>query len=61
MTILLSLGIPASNTTAMLIAAFMIHGLQPALAVQSEARHHLRDLVAMLVTNIFLVVLSIVG
>ncbi|MCK7515854.1 MAG: tripartite tricarboxylate transporter permease [Desulfobacterales bacterium] len=29
MTILLSLGSPGSNTTAMMIAAFMIHGMQP--------------------------------
>jgi len=62
MTILLSLGIPASNTTAMLIAAFMIHGLQPGPLLYSQRPELIFGIfVAMLVTNIFLVALSIVG
>jgi len=62
MTILLSLGIPASNTTAMLIAAFMIHGLQPGPLLYSQRPDIIFGIfVAMLVSNIFLVALSIVG
>jgi putative tricarboxylic transport membrane protein len=62
MTILLSLGIPASNTTAMLIAAFMIHGLQPGPLLFSQRPDIIYGIfVAMLLTNIFLVALSVVG
>jgi putative tricarboxylic transport membrane protein len=62
MTILLSLGIPASNTTAMLIAAFMIHGLQPGPLLYSQRPDIIYGIfVAMLVTNLFLVALSVVG
>ena len=62
MTILLSLGIPASNTTAMLIAAFMIHGLQPGPLLYTQRPDIIYGIfVAMLVTNLFLVVLSVVG
>ncbi len=62
MTILLSLGIPASNTTAMLIAAFMIHGLQPGPLLYSQRPDIIYGIfVAMLLTNLFLVALSVVG
>jgi putative tricarboxylic transport membrane protein len=62
MTILLSLGIPASNTSAMLIAAFMIHGLQPGPLLFSQRPDIIYGIfVAMLLTNIFLVGLSIIG
>ncbi len=45
MTILLALGLPGGNTTAMLIAAFMIHGMQPGpMLLRLPAGHHLRDL-----------------
>ncbi len=62
MTILLSLGIPASNTTAMLIAAFMIHGLQPGPLLFGQRPDIIYGIfVAMLLTNIFLVGLSVIG
>jgi len=62
LTILLSLGIPASNTTAMLIAAFMIHGLQPGPLLLTQRPDIIYGIfVAMLLTNIFLVALSVIG
>lgn len=62
MTILLSLGIPASNTAAMLIAAFMIHGLQPGPLLFVQRPDIIYGIfVAMLLTNIFLVVSSVIG
>ena len=62
MTILLALGIPASNTTAMLIAAFMIHGLQPGPLLYSQRPDVIYGIfIAMLLTNIFLVGLSVIG
>jgi putative tricarboxylic transport membrane protein len=62
MTILLSLGIPGSNTTAMLIAAFMIHGLQPGpLLLQQRPDIVYGIFVAMLMANIFLLGLTIIG
>jgi putative tricarboxylic transport membrane protein len=62
MTILLSLGIPGSNTTAMLVAAFMIHGLQPGpLLLTSRPDIIYGIFVAMLLANIFLLGLTIGG
>jgi putative tricarboxylic transport membrane protein len=62
MTTLLALGIPGSNTTAMLIGAFMIHGLQPGPLLLSQRPDVVYGIfVAMLLTNIFLVALSVVG
>lgn len=62
MTILLSLGIPGSNTTAMLIAAFMIHGLQPGpLLLSSRPDIVYGIFVAMLASNLFLLVLTILA
>jgi len=58
MTILLSLGIPGSNTTAMLVAAFMIHGMQPGpllLSTRPEVVYGI--FVSMLLTNLLLLVL----
>jgi len=62
MTILLSLGIPGSNTTAMLIAAFMIHGLQPGpLLLSSRPDIVYGIFVAMLTSNLFLLLLTILA
>lgn len=62
MTILLSLGIPGSNTTAMLIAAFMIHGLQPGPLLLSQKPEIVYGIfVAMLMANLFLLGLTILG
>ena len=62
MTILLSLGIPGSNTTAMLIAAFMIHGLQPGPLLLTQRPDIIYGIfVAMLMANIFLLGLTIIG
>ena len=59
MTILLSLGLPGSNTTAMMIAAFMIHGLQPGpLLLSSRPDVVYGIFVAMLASNLFLLVLT---
>lgn len=58
MTILLSLGIPGSNTTAMLLAAFMIHGMQPGPLLLSTRPDILYGIfVAMILTNLLLLVL----
>lgn len=62
MTILLSLGLPGSNTTAMMIAAFMIHGMQPGpLLLSSRPEIVYGIFVAMLLSNLFLLVLTIMG
>jgi len=62
MTTLLALGIPGSNTTAMLVAAFMIHGLQPGPLLLTQRPDIIYGIfVAMLLTNIFLVALSVIG
>lgn len=62
MTILLSLGIPGSNTTAMLIAAFMIHGLQPGPLLLTQRPDIIYGIfVAMLMANVFLLGLTVVG
>ncbi len=62
MTILLSLGIPGSNTTAMLIAAFLIHGMQPGpLLLVTKPDIVYGIFVAMLMANIFLLGLTIIG
>jgi putative tricarboxylic transport membrane protein len=62
MTILLSLGIPGSNTTAMMIAAFMIHGLQPGPLLLSARPDVVYGIfVAMLVANVFLLGLTILA
>jgi len=62
MTILLSLGLPGSNTTAMIIAAFMIHGMQPGPLLLSTRPDIIYGIfVAMLLTNLFLLVLTIMG
>jgi putative tricarboxylic transport membrane protein len=62
MTILLSLGIPGSNTTAMLIAAFMIHGLQPGPLLLGQRPDIVYGIfVAMLMANLFLLGLTILG
>jgi putative tricarboxylic transport membrane protein len=59
MTILLSLGIPGSNTTAMLIAAFLIHGMQPGpLLLESRPDIIYGIFVAMLLANLFLLFLT---
>ena len=58
MTILLSLGIPGSNTTAMMVAAFMIHGMQPGPLLLSTRPDVVYGIfVAMLLTNLLLLVL----
>jgi len=60
MTILLSLGLPGSNTTAMMIAAFMIHGMQPGPLLLSTRPEIVYGIfVAMLLSNLFLLVLTI--
>lgn len=62
MTILLSLGLPGSNTTAMMIAAFMIHGMQPGpLLLSSRPEIVYGIFVAMLLSNLFLLVLTIMA
>jgi len=62
MTILLSLGLPGSNTTAMMIAAFMIHGMQPGPLLLSTRPEIVYGIfVAMLLSNLFLLVLTIMG
>jgi putative tricarboxylic transport membrane protein len=62
MTVLLSLGLPGSNTTAMLIAAFMIHGLQPGpLLLTTRPDIVYGIFVAMLVSNVFLLGLTLVA
>ncbi|MEW6674176.1 MAG: tripartite tricarboxylate transporter permease [Thermodesulfobacteriota bacterium] len=62
MTILLSLGIPGSNTTAMLVAAFMIHGMQPGPLLLTARPDIIYGIfVAMLLANIFLLGLTIGG
>jgi putative tricarboxylic transport membrane protein len=59
MTILLSLGLPGSNTTAMMIAAFMIHGMQPGpLLLTARPDIVYGIFVAMLMSNLFLLVLT---
>lgn len=58
MTILLSLGIPGSNTTAMLVAAFMIHGMQPGPLLLSTRPDVVYGIfVTMLLTNLLMLVL----
>lgn len=58
MTILLSLGIPGSNTTAMLVAAFMIHGMQPGPLLLSTRPDVVYGIfAAMILTNLLLLVL----
>jgi putative tricarboxylic transport membrane protein len=62
MTVLLSLGLPGSNTTAMMIAAFMIHGMQPGpLLLSSRPDIVYGIFVAMLLSNLFLLVLTIMA
>jgi len=62
MTILLSLGIPGSNTTAMLIAALMVHGLQPGPLLLGQRPDIVYGIfVAMLMANLFLLGLTILG
>lgn len=62
MTTLLALGIPGSNTTAMLIAAFMIHGLQPGPLLLKQRPDIVYGIfVAMLLTNILMIGLSVIG
>jgi putative tricarboxylic transport membrane protein len=62
MTTLLALGIPGSNTTAMLLGAFMIHGLQPGPLLLKQRPDVVYGIfVAMFLTNLFLVALSVVG
>ena len=62
MTILLSLGLPGSNTTAMMIAAFMIHGMQPGPLLLSTRPEIVYGIfVAMLLSNLFLLVLTIMA
>ena len=54
MTILLALGIPGSNTTAMMIAAFMIHGMQPGPMLLSSRPDIIYGIfVSMLMSNLF--------
>ncbi len=62
MTVLLSLGIPGSNTTAMLIAAFLIHGLQPGPLLLGQRPDIVYGIfMAMLFSNIYLLGLTIIG
>ncbi|MEW6266187.1 MAG: tripartite tricarboxylate transporter permease [Thermodesulfobacteriota bacterium] len=62
MTILLSLGLPGSNTTAMMIAAFMIHGMQPGPLLLSTRPDIVYGIfVAMLLTNFMLLGLAVVA
>ncbi|MBI5577607.1 MAG: tripartite tricarboxylate transporter permease [Deltaproteobacteria bacterium] len=62
MTILLSLGIPGSNTTAMMIAAFMIHGMQPGPLLLSTRPDIVYGIFAsMLLTNLLLLGLTILA
>ncbi len=59
MTVLLSLGLPGSNTTAMLVAAFMIHGMQPGpllLATRPDIVYGI--FIAMLLTNLLMLFLA---
>jgi putative tricarboxylic transport membrane protein len=59
MTVLLSLGLPGSNTTDMLVAAFMIHGMQPGpLLVTTRPDIVYGIFAAMLITNLLLLVLT---
>jgi putative tricarboxylic transport membrane protein len=61
MTILLSLGLPGGNATAMLIAAFLIHGMQPGPLMLVQRPDIVYGIfVAMLMSNIFLLGLSII-
>ncbi len=62
MTILLALGIPGGNTTAMLIAAFMIHGMQPGPMLFASRPDIIYGIfVAMLMSNVFLLILTIMS
>ena len=62
MTILLSLGLPGSNTTAMMIAAFMIHGMQPGPLLLSTRPDIVYGIfVSMLLTNLLLLGLTILA
>jgi putative tricarboxylic transport membrane protein len=59
MTVLLSLGLPGSNTTAMLVAAFMIHGMQPGpLLLTTRPDIVYGIFVAMLVCNLLMLFLA---
>ena len=59
MTILLSLGIPGSNTTAMLVAAFMIHGMQPGPLLLSQRPDIVYGIfTAMIVINLLLLAIT---
>lgn len=59
MTVLLSLGLPGSNTTAMLVAAFMIHGMQPGPLLLAQRPDIVYGIfAAMLLTNLLLLVLT---
>jgi len=62
LTVLLALGIPGSNTTAMLLGAFMIHGLQagPLLLVQRPDVVY-GIFIAALVTNLLMILTMIWG
>ncbi|OGQ51608.1 MAG: hypothetical protein A3I10_07465 [Deltaproteobacteria bacterium RIFCSPLOWO2_02_FULL_57_26] len=62
LTVLLALGIPGSNTTAMLLGAFMIHGLQagPLLLVQRPDVVY-GIFIAALLTNLVMVLTTIWG
>jgi len=62
MTCLLSLGIPGSNTTAMMVAAFMIHGMQPGPLLLSTRPEIVYGIfVSMLVTNLLLLGLTVLA
>ena len=62
MTILLALGLPGGNATAMLIAAFMIHGMQPGPMLYASRPDIIYGIfVAMLMSNIFLLGLTIMS
>ncbi|MGE5256579.1 MAG: tripartite tricarboxylate transporter permease [Hyphomicrobiales bacterium] len=62
MTILLSLGLPGSNTTAMMIAAFMIHGMQPGPLLLTQRPDIVYGIfVSMLLTNLLLLGLTILA
>ncbi len=60
--ILLALGLPGGNTTAMLIAAFLIHGMQPGPMLYASRPDIIYGIfVAMLMSNVFLLVLTIMS
>lgn len=62
LTVLLALGIPGSNTTAMLLGAFMIHGLQAGPLLLTQRPDVVYGIfIAALLTNLIMVLTTIWG